>query len=50
MIGGVVTILAMLGFIAVVLYVFVLKRKQDFDAQARIPLDDGRRPEDEEQS
>lgn len=40
MIGGIITGLAMLGFLAVVIYVFVLRRRRDFDEQARIPLGD----------
>lgn len=41
MTGGIVTLLALLGFLAVVVYVFVIKRREDFDEQARQPLDDG---------
>jgi len=40
MTGGIVTLLALLGFLAVVVYVFVIKRKEDFDEQARQPLKD----------
>jgi len=40
MTGGIVTLLALLGFLAVVVYVFVLKRKEDFDEQAELPLKD----------
>ncbi|MBS3743991.1 MAG: cbb3-type cytochrome c oxidase subunit 3 [Wenzhouxiangellaceae bacterium] len=40
MTGGIVTLLALLGFIAVVVYVFVIKRREDFDEQARQPLED----------
>jgi len=40
MIGGIVTLLALLGFLAVVVYVFIIKRREDFDEQARQPLDD----------
>ena len=40
MTGGIVTLLALLGFLAVVIYVFVIKRKEDFDEQARQPLKD----------
>ena len=39
MTGGIVTLLALLGFLAVVVYVFVIKRKEDFDEQARQPLE-----------
>jgi len=37
---GIVTLLALLGFLAVVVYVFVIKRREDFDEQARQPLED----------
>lgn len=40
MTGGIVTLLALLGFLAVVVYVFVIKRREDFDEQARQPLKD----------
>jgi len=40
MTGGIITLLALLGFLAVVVYVFVIKRKEDFDEQARQPLKD----------
>ncbi|MDT8409225.1 MAG: cbb3-type cytochrome c oxidase subunit 3 [Wenzhouxiangellaceae bacterium] len=38
--GGIITLLALLGFLAVVIYVFVIKRREDFDKQARQPLED----------
>jgi len=41
MTGGIVTLLALLGFLAVVVYVFIIKRREDFDEQARQPLEDG---------
>jgi len=40
MTGGIVTLLALLGFLGVVVYVFVIKRREDFDEQARQPLED----------
>jgi cbb3-type cytochrome oxidase subunit 3 len=40
MTGGIVTLLALLGFLAIVVYVFVIKRREDFDEQARQPLED----------
>lgn len=40
MTGGIVTLLALLGFLAVVVYLFVIKRREDFDEQARQPLED----------
>ncbi|MCA1777918.1 MAG: cbb3-type cytochrome c oxidase subunit 3 [Xanthomonadaceae bacterium] len=48
MIGGIITLLALLGFLAVVIYVFVIKRREDFDEQAHQPLED-RDPEKPEQ-
>jgi cytochrome c oxidase cbb3-type subunit 4 len=38
--GGIVTLLALLGFLAVVIWVFVIKRREDFDEQAHQPLED----------
>jgi len=40
MTGGIVTLLALLGFLAVVVWVFVIKRKEDFEEQAHQPLED----------
>ena len=40
MTGGIVTLLALLGFLAVVVWVFIIKRREDFDEQARMPLQD----------
>lgn len=40
MTGGIVTLLALLGFLAVVVWVFVIKRREDFEEQARQPLED----------
>lgn len=40
MTGGIVTLLALLGFLAVVVWVFVVKRKEDFEDQAHQPLED----------
>ena len=40
MTGGIITLLALLGFLAVVVYVFIIKRREDFDEQARQPLKD----------
>ena len=40
MTGGIITLLALLGFLAVVVYVFIIKRREDFDEQARQPLED----------
>ena len=40
MTGGIVTLLALLGFLAVVVWVFLIKRREDFDEQAHTPLQD----------
>ena len=41
MTGGIVTLLALLGFLAVVVWVFIIKRREDFEEQRRQPLEDG---------
>jgi len=38
--SGIGTLLAMLGFLAVVVWAYSSKRKADFDAAARLALDD----------
>jgi cbb3-type cytochrome oxidase subunit 3 len=40
MTAGVVTLFAMLAFIAIAVWVFVIKKKEDFDEQANLPLDE----------
>ncbi len=40
MTSGLFTAFAMIAFIAITIWVFVLKRKEDFDEQAHLPLDD----------
>lgn len=40
MTGGIITLLALLGFLAVVVWVFIVKRREDFDRQANLPLED----------
>ncbi|MDT8450911.1 MAG: cbb3-type cytochrome c oxidase subunit 3 [Wenzhouxiangellaceae bacterium] len=40
MTGGIITLLALLGFLAVVVWVFIVKRREDFDRQAHLPLED----------
>jgi len=40
MTGGIITLLALLGFLAVVVWVFIIKRREDFDEQAHQPLQD----------
>lgn len=39
-VSGVLTILAFTAFVCVVIWVFLIKRKTDFDAAARLPLED----------
>lgn len=48
--SGLITAVAMLAFIAIVIWVFVIKRKEDFDEQAHLPLEekDRRRSGDDE--
>lgn len=46
--SGIITAIAMLCFVAVVIWVFVLKKKEDFDQQANLPLDEEDRHADEE--
>ncbi|MDX1626902.1 MAG: cbb3-type cytochrome c oxidase subunit 3 [Wenzhouxiangellaceae bacterium] len=43
MIGGIITLLALLGFLAVVIWVFLVKNREDFRDQAELPLEDGER-------
>ena len=38
--GGIVTLLSLLGFLAIVVWVFIIKRREDFDEQAHLPLED----------
>ncbi|GEM_PF-1136670 len=38
--SGIITLLALLGFLSVVVWVYIIKRGSDFDAQARQPLED----------
>ena len=38
--SGIMTILAFAAFLGVVFWAFCLKRKTDFDAAARLPLED----------
>jgi cytochrome c oxidase cbb3-type subunit 4 len=38
--GGIVTLLSLLGFLAIVVWVFIIKRREDFDEQASLPLED----------
>jgi len=47
--SGLITGFAMLAFVAIVVWVFVIKRKEDFDEQAHMPLDEDRRNRQDEQ-
>jgi len=38
--SGFITAFAMIAFVAIVIWVFVFKRKEDFDEQAHLPLDE----------
>jgi len=38
--SGLITLFAMLAFLAIVVWVFLIKRKEDFDEQAHLPLDE----------
>lgn len=40
MTGGIVTLLSLLGFLGIVIWVFIIKRREDFDEQADLPLQD----------
>ncbi|MDZ7791852.1 MAG: cbb3-type cytochrome c oxidase subunit 3 [Xanthomonadales bacterium] len=51
--SGFITAFAMIAFVAIVIWVFAFKRKEDFDEQAHLPLDeddrdDGQRPENKQ--
>jgi len=49
--SGLITLFAMLAFVGIVIWVFVIKRKEDFDEQANLPLDeaDHRRHDNKEE-
>ncbi len=38
--SGIITAIAMLCFVAIVVWVFIIKGKDDFDEQANLPLDE----------
>ena len=40
MTAGLVTLFAMLAFVAITVWVFFIKKKEDFDEQANLPLDE----------
>jgi cytochrome c oxidase cbb3-type subunit 4 len=42
---GLMTIILMLLFVGLVFWAFSRRRKKDFEAAARLPLDDDRRPD-----
>jgi cytochrome c oxidase cbb3-type subunit 4 len=44
--GGIVTLLSLLGFLAIVVWVFIVKRREDFDEQAQLPLEDSEEERD----
>ena len=46
---GLLTLVLMLLFIALVIWAYSKNRKPDFDAAARLPLDEGPRPAVKEQ-
>jgi len=45
--SGLITGFAMLAFIAIVIWVFLIKKKEDFDDQASLPLDEDERRNDQ---
>lgn len=44
MISGIQTVLALLAFLGVVAWAWSRRRKEDFEAAARLPLDDDEEP------
>ena len=40
MTAGLVTVFALLAFVAISVWVFLIKKKEDFDEQANLPLDE----------
>lgn len=40
MTSGIITAIAMISFLAIAIWVFLLKSKEDFDEQAHMPLED----------
>jgi cbb3-type cytochrome oxidase subunit 3 len=47
--SGIITGLAMLAFVAIVVWVFFFKRKEDFDEQANLPLDEDDKTEQDKE-
>jgi cbb3-type cytochrome oxidase subunit 3 len=50
MTAGIVTLFAMLAFVAIAIWVFVIKNKEDFEEQANLPLDEEDKRENKETS
>lgn len=40
MTSGLVTLFALLAFVGITVWVFLIKNKEDFDEQAHLPLDE----------
>ncbi len=49
MTSGIITAIAMLCFVAIVVWVFIVKDKKDFDEQANLPLDEEDKTKNEEE-
>ena len=49
MTSGIITAIAMLCFVAIVVWVFIIKKKEDFDEQANLPLDEGDKEKDQQE-
>lgn len=47
--SGIWTLFAMLAFVAIVIWVFLIKDKEDFDDQANMPLDEDRPDENKKE-
>lgn len=47
--SGLWTAFAMLAFVGITLWVFLVKRKEDFDEQAELPLDEQDKKESREE-
>lgn len=45
---GVITVVLLIAFIALVVWLFVLRSRKDFDSAANIPLDDSAKDGDRE--
>lgn len=49
MTSGIITAIAMLCFVAIVVWVFIVKKKEDFDEQAHLPLDEDDKKKDQQE-